>query len=410
MPTFRKPKAHNASATLLLMGGLSIAMMLGISVLSTTAQIHIADSLGDLTGVPVDYEQRTVLAQLSAAVFGNNTFGFYAVQGFTTAILVLAANTAFNGFPILASILAADRFMPKQLKRRGDRLVFSNGVVILAAGVEAGALLPPLGRAAPVDGFEQIVELVVGEGRVAAAAVGWLEIRPGLPVAAQLVVGGALFQVLEHRVGFAEGLEAQLGVGLLAHVRVVLARQPPVGSLDLGIAGGGLDAQRRVVILEFHPDTLSERVGPAALRRRGRYGFGCRRGAILAGHGAADVRAARAYAVPPALATWLRGNPKVRCILLTDLPDDAGQIPELGNRNARIRTEGTDNLLAAEANRPRDVGRGGKQPEDRERGDRFSGAGFTDDGRDLALAHLQRNTCHGFPCGPGEADPQLLNA
>ena len=69
-----------------------------------------------------------------------------------------------------------------------------------------------------------------------------------------------------------------------------------------------------------------------------------------------------------------------------------------------------DNLLAAEANRPRDVGRGGKQPEDRERGDRFSGAGFTDDGRDLALAHLQRNTCHGFPCGPGEADPQLLNA
>ena len=133
VPTFRKPKAHNASATLLLMGGLSIAMMLGISVLSTTAQIHIADSLGDLTGVPVDYEQRTVLAQLSAAVFGNNTFGFFAVQGFTTAILVLAANTAFNGFPILASILAADRFMPKQLKRRGDRLVFSNGVVILAA-------------------------------------------------------------------------------------------------------------------------------------------------------------------------------------------------------------------------------------------------------------------------------------
>ena len=132
-PTFRKPKAHNASATLLLMGGLSIAMMLGISVLSTTAQIHIADSLGDLTGVSVDYEQRTVLAQLSAAVVGNITFGFFAVQGFTTAILVLAANTAFNGFPILASILAADRFMPKQLKRRGDRLVFSNGVVILAA-------------------------------------------------------------------------------------------------------------------------------------------------------------------------------------------------------------------------------------------------------------------------------------
>ena len=139
VPTFRTPKAHNASLTLLLMGGLSIAMMLGISVLSTTSGIHLADSLGDLTGVPDGYQQRTVLAQLSSAVFGNQTFGFFAVQGFTTAILVLAANTAFNGFPILASILAADRFMPKQFKRRGDRLVFSNGIVILAA--VAGGLI-----------------------------------------------------------------------------------------------------------------------------------------------------------------------------------------------------------------------------------------------------------------------------
>ncbi len=139
VPTFRKPKAHNASLTLLAMGGLSIAMMIGISVLSTVSHIHIADSLGDLTGVPAGYEQRTVLAQLSAAVFGNNTVGFFAVQGFTTAILVLAANTAFNGFPILASILAADLYMPKQLRRRGDRLVFSNGILILAA--VAGGLI-----------------------------------------------------------------------------------------------------------------------------------------------------------------------------------------------------------------------------------------------------------------------------
>ena len=133
VPTFRKPKPHNAAVTLLSMGGLSIAMMMGISLLSTWAQIHIAEDPSSLTGLPHGYEQRTVLAQLSAAVFGNNSFGFFAVQGFTTAILVLAANTAFNGFPILASILAADGFMPKQLKRRGDRLVFSNGIVILAA-------------------------------------------------------------------------------------------------------------------------------------------------------------------------------------------------------------------------------------------------------------------------------------
>ena len=78
VPTFRQPKAHNASMTLLTMAGLSIAMMLGISVLSTVAGVHIAESVQGLTNVPRGYEQRTVLAQLSAAVFGNNTVGFYA--------------------------------------------------------------------------------------------------------------------------------------------------------------------------------------------------------------------------------------------------------------------------------------------------------------------------------------------
>jgi amino acid transporter len=132
VPTFRTPKSRNASRTLLAMGGLSIAMMGGIAVLSTVAGVHIADDLAGLVGVPNGYEQRTVLAQLSAAIFGNNSFGFFAVQISTTLILAMAANTAFNGFPILASILAEDRFLPKQLTRRGDRLVFSNGILILS--------------------------------------------------------------------------------------------------------------------------------------------------------------------------------------------------------------------------------------------------------------------------------------
>jgi amino acid transporter len=140
VPTFRVPKAHNAAVTLLMMAGLSIAMMLGISVLSTVAGIHIADSLDQLTGVGPGYEQRTVLAQLSAATFGNNSIGFFAVQGFTTLILILAANTAFNGFPVLSSILADDRYMPKQLARRGDRLVFSNGILILG-GIAAALII-----------------------------------------------------------------------------------------------------------------------------------------------------------------------------------------------------------------------------------------------------------------------------
>jgi amino acid transporter len=132
VPTFRTPKSRNASKTLLAMGGLSIAMMGGIAVLSTVAGVHIADDLSSLVGVPDGYEQRTVLAQLSSAIFGNNSFGFFAVQMSTTLILAMAANTAFNGFPILASILAEDRFLPKQLTRRGDRLVFSNGILILS--------------------------------------------------------------------------------------------------------------------------------------------------------------------------------------------------------------------------------------------------------------------------------------
>jgi amino acid transporter len=140
VPTFRKPKSRNAATTLIVMAVLSITMMAGLSFLSTWSGVHIADSLEQLTNVPDGYIQRTVLAQLSSAVFGNNTFGFFAVQGFTTLILALAANTAFNGFPILASILAEDRFLPKQLGRRGDRLVFSNGILILAS-VAAGLIV-----------------------------------------------------------------------------------------------------------------------------------------------------------------------------------------------------------------------------------------------------------------------------
>lgn len=140
VPTFREPKAHNAAVTLVAMGGLSIVMMMGISVLTTIAGVHIADSTAELTGVQPGYEQRTVLAQLSAAIFGNNSIGFFAVQGFTTLILIMAANTAFNGFPVLASILAEDRYMPKQLSRRGDRLVFSNGILILA-GIAAALIV-----------------------------------------------------------------------------------------------------------------------------------------------------------------------------------------------------------------------------------------------------------------------------
>jgi amino acid transporter len=132
VPNFKRPKSHNAAATLAIMGSLTVVMFVGITALSLVSNVHMAADPSQLIGAPAGYIQQTVIAQIAGAVFGNSSIGFYAVQAFTAAILVLAANTAFNGFPILASILGQDGFLPRQFARRGDRLVFSNGIIILA--------------------------------------------------------------------------------------------------------------------------------------------------------------------------------------------------------------------------------------------------------------------------------------
>ena len=119
---FRYPQSKNAATTLAVMGAMAVTMFLGISFLAT----HI-DNIVAFHGMP-----RTVNAQIALAVFGPG-IGFVMVQIVTAAILILAANTAYADFPRLASILAGDRFLPRQLVARGDRLVFSNGIVVLAA-------------------------------------------------------------------------------------------------------------------------------------------------------------------------------------------------------------------------------------------------------------------------------------
>ncbi|MEU7054679.1 APC family permease [Streptomyces sp. NPDC046197] len=143
VPAFRKPKPQNAAATLAAMGAIAIAMFAGVTALALIAKVHITDNACRLTGLPGDcatYTQRTVIAQLAAAVFGGeHSIGFYFVQTVTALVLILAANTAFNGFPLLASILALHRYLPRQLHNRGDRLAFSNGILALA--VVAGLLL-----------------------------------------------------------------------------------------------------------------------------------------------------------------------------------------------------------------------------------------------------------------------------
>ncbi|MGA5499869.1 APC family permease [Streptomyces umbrinus] len=143
VPAFRKPKSQNAAATMVAMGAIAIVMFVGVTTLAIVSKVHITDDSCRLTGLDGncdDHTQRTVIAQIAAAVFGGeNSVGFYFIQAATALVLVLAANTAFNGFPLLASILAQHRYLPHQLHNRGDRLAFSNGIMALA--VVAGLLL-----------------------------------------------------------------------------------------------------------------------------------------------------------------------------------------------------------------------------------------------------------------------------
>ena len=132
VPAFKKPKSKNAATTLALLGGIAVAMFGGITALALVSHVHAAAQPADLAGVPAGSIPPTVIAQVGQAVFGASSPFFYVLQLFTALILVLAANTAFNGFPVLASILARDGFLPRQLRTRGDRLAYSNGILLLS--------------------------------------------------------------------------------------------------------------------------------------------------------------------------------------------------------------------------------------------------------------------------------------
>ncbi|MCV2488074.1 APC family permease [Geodermatophilus sp. YIM 151500] len=135
VPAFKPPKSRNAATTLALMGGIAATMFSGVTALALLADVKYTEFPCDLEGFTAceTEPQRTVIAQLAAATFGGETsVGFFYVQAATALVLILAANTAFNGFPLLGSVLAQDRFMPRQLHTRGDKLAFSNGILLLA--------------------------------------------------------------------------------------------------------------------------------------------------------------------------------------------------------------------------------------------------------------------------------------
>jgi hypothetical protein len=124
-PAFRPPEPKNAGATLIIMAVLAITMFVGIT--------HLAGAVGAIPSA-----KETIVSQIGRSVFGSG-FIYYALQIVTTAILVLAANTAFADFPRLASVVARDRFMPRQFMNQGDKLAFSNGIIALSAAA-AGLL------------------------------------------------------------------------------------------------------------------------------------------------------------------------------------------------------------------------------------------------------------------------------
>ncbi|MGI8457621.1 MAG: APC family permease, partial [Propionibacteriaceae bacterium] len=135
VPAFRKPKSKNAATTLLLLGTVAVTMLIGVVVLAHLTGVKLIDagrSYYTLNGQRIDVIEKTGIAQLADVVFSDFRPGFYFVIAATFVILFLAANTAFNGFPVLGSILARDGYLPRQLHTRGDRLAYSNGIVLLS--------------------------------------------------------------------------------------------------------------------------------------------------------------------------------------------------------------------------------------------------------------------------------------
>ena len=128
VPAFRKPKSRNAATTLLLLGGISVTMLMGLILLARLIEVKMADDPArQLIGAPEGYEQKTMVAQLAQAVFEG--FGRFFFITRHRVILVLAANTAFNGFPVGLDP-AQDRYLPRAAHPWGP-LAFSNGIVFL---------------------------------------------------------------------------------------------------------------------------------------------------------------------------------------------------------------------------------------------------------------------------------------
>lgn len=168
VPAFQKPEAKNAATTLVVMAGLLTTMFLGTSVLAYLYGVH-------------PHESETVISQFARIMFtGPMAWFYYVVQIATALILVLAANTSFADFPRLGSLLARDRFLPRQFATRGDKLVFSNGIVILAifSSVLAIAFGGDTSRLIPLYAVGVFLSFTLSQSGMVRH---WLKVRSELP-------------------------------------------------------------------------------------------------------------------------------------------------------------------------------------------------------------------------------------
>jgi amino acid transporter len=165
VPSFRRPESQNASTTLVIMAIILGTFFLGITILANELEIRQAESA-------------SVPAQIARTVFGENVV-FYAIQTFTALILFLAANTAYAAFPRLASVLARDKFLPHQFLFRGDRLAFSNGIIVLGAATAFLLVIfdANVNRLVPLYALGVFLSFTLSQGGM---VVHWLRVRdPG---------------------------------------------------------------------------------------------------------------------------------------------------------------------------------------------------------------------------------------
>jgi amino acid transporter len=131
VPAFRVPKIRNAKTTLAMMGSIAALLFAGLTAVALISGVKYAEDPCQLVGYTCGTPQQSLMAQVASATFGAGSVAFFIIQAATACVLLLAANTAFNGFPLLGSVLAREGYAPKALNTRGDRLVFSNGMIVL---------------------------------------------------------------------------------------------------------------------------------------------------------------------------------------------------------------------------------------------------------------------------------------